>query len=112
MRQQQEKFPTLMSIFLDNAVKFTGQGGRIWISEQIGSRAVTFCIRDNGPGIRSEDMHRIFDRFYKADTAHNSSGSGLGLAIAQEIINGLGEKMWVESTYGQGSSFYFTVSYR
>ena len=107
-----EKFPTLMSIFLDNAVKFTGQGGRIWISDQIGSKAVTFCIRDNGPGIRSEDMHRIFDRFYKADTAHNSSGSGLGLAIAQEIINGLGEKMWVESTYGQGSAFYFTVSYR
>ena len=107
-----EKFSTLMSIFMDNAVKFTGKGGRIQISNQIGANAVTFCIRDNGPGIRSEDMNRIFDRFYKADTAHNSGGSGLGLAIAQEIAKGLGEKIWVESTYGEGSAFYFTIGYR
>ena len=100
-----------MNILLDNAVKFTGKGGTIWISNQIGPKYVTFCIRDNGPGIRSDEVDRIFDRFYKADTAHNSSGSGLGLAIADEIATGLGEKLWVESTFGVGSAFYFTIGY-
>lgn len=107
-----EKLVTLMSILMDNAVKFTGPGGCIWISNQLHSKHVTFCIQDNGPGIHSEDVPRIFERFYKADTAHNSSGSGLGLAIADEIAKGLGEKLWVESTYGVGTSFYFTVSYK
>ena len=106
-----DKIVTLMNTLLDNAVKFTGSGGRIWISNQVGSKCVTFCIRDNGPGIRSEDVNRIFDRFYKADTAHNSSGSGLGLAIADEIARGLNEKLWVESEYGKGAAFYFTISY-
>ena len=106
-----EKVVTLLNILLDNAVKFTGEGGCIWISSQIGPKYTTFCIRDNGPGIRNEDVRRIFDRFYKADTAHNSSGSGLGLAIADEIAKGLEEKLWVESKYGSGSSFYFTISY-
>lgn len=106
-----EKIVSLMNILLDNAVKFTGEGGCIWLSNQIGPKHTTFCIRDNGPGIRSEDVNRIFDRFYKADTAHNSGGSGLGLAIADEIAKGLGEKLWVESTYGEGSAFYFTISY-
>lgn len=106
-----EKIVTLMNILLDNAVKFTGKGGCIWISNQIGPKYTTFCIRDNGPGIRNEDVKRVFDRFYKADTAHNSSGSGLGLAIADEIAKGLGENLWVESKYGVGSAFYFTISY-
>ena len=106
-----DKIVTLMNTLLDNAVKFTGSGGLIWISNQVSSKCVTFCIRDNGPGIRGEDVNRIFDRFYKADTAHNSSGSGLGLAIADEIARGLNEKLWVESEYGKGSAFYFTISY-
>ena len=106
-----EKIITLIETLMDNAVKFTGKGGTIWVSNQIHSKHTTFCIRDNGPGIRAEDASRVFERFYKADTAHNSSGSGLGLAIAEEIARGLGEKLWLESEYGKGSSFYFTISY-
>ena len=105
----QEKLVTLMNVLMDNAVKFTGEGGTIWITNQIHPKSVTFCIRDNGPGIRTQDVNRIFERFYKADVAHNTSGSGLGLAIADEIARGLGEKLWVESTFGVGTSFYFTV---
>lgn len=107
-----EKLVTLINILMDNAVKFTGEGGTIWVSNQIHPKFVTFCIRDNGPGIRTEDVKRIFDRFYKADVAHNTTGSGLGLAIADEIAKGLGEKIWVESTYGAGTSFYFTINYK
>ena len=107
-----EKLVTLISILLDNAVKFTGKGGTIWITGEIHPKSVTFCIRDNGPGIQEEDVSRIFERFYKADIAHNSSGSGLGLAIADEIARGLGEKLWVKSTVGVGTSFYFTVGFK
>lgn len=107
----EDKLVTLMTILLDNAVKFTGKGGRIWLSSQIHSKYTVFCVRDNGPGIRDEDLERVFDRFYKTDIAHNSMGSGLGLAIADEIAKGLGEKLWVESKFGVGSAFYFTVSY-
>lgn len=106
-----EKAITLIEILMDNAVKFTGQGGTIWVSNQIHPKHTTFCIRDNGPGIRAEDVPRIFERFYKADVAHNSSGSGLGLAIAEEIARGLEEKLWVESEYGNGTAFFFTISY-
>ncbi len=106
-----DKIITLIETLMDNAVKFTGTGGSIWVSNQIHSKYVTFCIRDNGPGIRAEDVPRVFERFYKADIAHNSSGSGLGLAIAEEIARGLDEKIWLESEYGKGTSFYFTISH-
>lgn len=106
-----EKIITLIETLMDNAVKFTGKGGTIWVSNQIHPKYTTFCIRDNGPGIRAEDVPRVFERFYKADIAHNSSGSGLGLAIAEEIARGLGEKLWLESEYSKGTSFYFTISY-
>ena len=105
-----EKVIILISTLLDNAVKFTGSGGTIWVSSQVTSKTFTLCIRDNGPGISSEDVPRIFDRFYKADIAHNTKGSGLGLAIADEIAKGLGEKLWVESTFGVGTAFYFTIN--
>ena len=105
-----DKIIVLISTLLDNAVKFTGSGGTIWISSHTTSKNFTICIRDNGPGIQSEDVPRIFERFYKADVAHNTKGSGLGLAIADEIAKGLGEKLWVESTYGVGTAFYFTIS--
>lgn len=106
-----DKIITLIETLMDNAVKFTGKGGTIWVSNQIHAKYTTFCIRDNGPGIRAEDVPRVFERFYKADIAHNSSGSGLGLAIAEEIARGLGEKIWLESEYGKGTSFCFTISY-
>lgn len=102
-----EKIPLLLNILLDNAVKFNS--GTIWISSQTSTKFTTFCIRDNGPGIHGDEIDRVFDRFYKADTAHNSSGSGLGLAIADELAKGLNERLWAESVYGEGSSFFFTI---
>ena len=105
-----EKIVNLVTVLMDNAVKFAGKGGTIRLSNQVSFTALTFCISDNGPGIPPEDISRVFDRFYKSDLAHNSSGSGLGLSIAGEIARGLNEKLWVESTYGSGASFYFTIS--
>lgn len=106
----EDRIRSLLGILLDNAVKFVGRGGKIWLScARRGSRVV-FCVRDNGPGIAKADQSRIFDRFYKADVSHNSRGSGLGLAIADEIVRSLDEKLWVESESGCGAAFFFTVS--
>lgn len=99
----------VMSILLENAVKFVGPGGTITLSARPQARHTVFCVADNGPGIDPEIIDRIFERFYKADVTHNSQGSGLGLSIASETIKSLGEKIWVESTVGEGASFFFTV---
>ena len=99
-------------MLLDNAVKFSGRGGKVWLKLEPGRDCLTVCIRDNGPGIRAEDLDHIFERFYKADVSRNSKGSGLGLAIAHEIVKSLGEKLWVESDYGKGSAFYCTIHYK
>ena len=107
-----ENITKVLSILLDNAIKFTGRGGRVSLILSPGKSFLTVSVRDTGPGIRAEDLDHIFDRFYKADVARNSKGSGLGLAIAHEITRGLGEKLWVESTYGKGSEFFCTIHYK
>lgn len=107
-----ENMTKVLSVLLDNAVKFSGRGGKVWLKLEPGRDCLTVCIRDNGPGIRAEDLDHIFERFYKADVSRNSKGSGLGLAIAHEIVKSLGEKLWVESDYGKGSAFYCTIHYK
>lgn len=99
----------LFDILMDNAVKFVEENGEIWVDATETSKSVTVGVRDNGIGIRSSDRSRIFDRFFMGDPSHNANGSGLGLAIAKEIIDGLKEKIWVESTPGKGSAFFFTI---
>lgn len=107
-----ENMTKVFSVLLDNAIKFTGKGGAVSLNLTPGKSFLTVSVRDNGPGIRAEDLDHIFDRFYKADTSRNSQGSGLGLAIAHEIAKALDEKLWVESTYGQGSEFFCTIHYK
>jgi len=107
-----QQLPRVWMIILDNAMKFAGEGGHIKITQKLGNDNAVFCISDDGPGISRKDINRIFDRFYKADLTRNTQGSGLGLSIANEIMRGLKEKLWVESVEGEGSSFFFTVSYK
>jgi signal transduction histidine kinase len=67
-------------------------------------------IQDNGAGIAKEDLHYVFDRFYRADAARsNISGSGLGLAIAKQIIEGHGGKIWVRSDNTSGTSIMISL---
>lgn len=99
----------LLDILLDNAVKFVGTDGRIWLDITSNAKYLTVCVRDNGCGIRQEDQARIFERFFMGDPSHHGKGSGLGLAIAQELVTALNERLWVESAPGKGSAFFFTV---
>ena len=94
---------------LDNAFKYTPEGGTVTLSARQDGDVLTVTVRDTGIGISPEDLPHVFDRFYKADKSHHSRGTGLGLAIAYEIMKNLGETMTVESTPGEGSAFSFTL---
>ncbi len=98
-----------LSNLLHNAIKFTPEGGEVILSATQKVDIIEFSIQDNGIGIPSDDLHRIFERFYKADQARTEGGTGLGLAIARHLVEGHGGRIWVESTEGRGSTFYFTI---
>jgi two-component system phosphate regulon sensor histidine kinase PhoR len=76
---------------------------------QSGIREVVFSVEDTGVGIPTEDLPRVFERFYKADRARSGGGTGLGLAIAKHIVQDHGGRLWAESVEGRGSTFYFTL---
>jgi two-component system phosphate regulon sensor histidine kinase PhoR len=100
---------------LHNAIKFTPSGGEVSIKvgqqddDQKDGGMVLFSVSDTGIGIESEDLPRIFERFYKVDRARSTGGTGLGLAIARHTVEAHGGKIWVESVARQGSTFYFTI---
>ena len=105
-----DKMITVFDILLNNATKYTPEGGTITLSCEIKEKKIVFCVSDNGIGIAREDQDRIFERFYRADKSRHTTGSGLGLAIAYNTLKGLHEDIWVKSEQGLGSSFYFTVN--
>jgi two-component system phosphate regulon sensor histidine kinase PhoR len=92
-----------------NAIKFTPEGGEISVTAQLQADIVLFSVKDNGVGIPSDDLPRIFERFYKTDQSRSESGTGLGLAIARHLVEAHGGRIWVESKVGFGSTFYFTI---
>ncbi len=94
---------------LDNAFKYTPEGGTVTLSACTEGNIVRIRVTDTGVGIPAEDLPHVFDRFYKVDKSHHSKGTGLGLAIAYEIMKHLGEEMSVTSEPGQGSCFTFTL---
>lgn len=100
----------ILDILLGNSLRFTSERGKIWLDAEEHSSHITVCVRDNGTGITKAELPYVFDRFYRGENSYPKGGNGLGLAIAKELINGLGEKIGVESEAGYGSTFYFTIS--
>jgi two-component system phosphate regulon sensor histidine kinase PhoR len=100
---------------VENALKYGREGKRIVVGARLisaeGTQEVDFCVRDFGPGIASEHLTRIFERFYRIDKARSreAGGTGLGLAIVKHIVLAHGGRIWAESTLGQGAAFHFTL---
>jgi two-component system phosphate regulon sensor histidine kinase PhoR len=96
---------------IENALKYGKSGKRIRVGAQLLENEVEFFVQDFGPGIGSEHLGRIFERFYRIDKARSreSGGTGLGLAIVKHIIQAHGGNIRAESDLGFGAAFYFTL---
>ena len=90
-----------------NAIKFTTEGGRVWVRAGSEDGAVRVEVADTGPGIALEDQERIFLEFQQAGSdAGKPQGTGLGLALARKFVEMHGGKIWVESEVGKGSRVF------
>jgi signal transduction histidine kinase len=96
---------------LGNAIKFSQPGGVVRVEAVPESDLVTFTVRDQGRGIPSEKLERIFERFEQVDSsdARHMGGTGLGLAISRGIVERHGGRIWAESTLGEGTAVHFTL---
>lgn len=99
---------------VENAVKYTSEGGQVFVRVRTSSNNLVFEIQDTGIGIAAEDMPRLFEKFYrgKAREARTRIGTGLGLAIVRSIAERHGGRIWVESEEGRGSTFYLQIPIR
>jgi len=94
---------------IHNAIKFTPEGGKVILSASHHQDLIHFSVSDTGIGIPAEDLTRIFERFYKTDSARSGAGTGLGLAIARHLVESHNGRIWAESTPGQGSTITFSI---
>jgi signal transduction histidine kinase len=106
VRGDAAKLKQLVSILLDNACKYSPDGGEVKISLHGDGKRVTMKVNNQGEPLTPEQLGHIFERFYRADTARQNNGSfGLGLAIAQSIALQHGGKIWAESAADEGTTF-------
>lgn len=94
---------------ISNAIKFSHEGGHIFISSLRKTGSITITIRDEGIGISPSEIGHIFDKFYQADTAHSSVGNGLGLPLVYRIVQLSGGAINVKSEVGKGTEFTVTL---
>ena len=102
-----ERTAQILAALLDNALRYTPRGGRITITGRSGGGWIEASVTDTGPGIPSEHLPRIFDRFYRVEAARTRSGggTGLGLAIARDLARAQGGKLEAENTQKGGATF-------
>ena len=108
-----DKMTQVIDNILNNAIKYSPDGGRIKVGMRTTDAQLIISISDEGLGIPKKDLPRIFDRFYRVDKARSRAqgGTGLGLAIAKEIIKQHKGFIWAKSEYGKGSTFTIVLPY-
>ena len=108
-----DKMTQVIDNILNNAIKYSPDGGKITVSMKTTDDQMILSIKDQGLGIPKQDLPRIFDRFYRVDRARSRAqgGTGLGLAIAKEIIKQHNGFIWAKSEYGKGSTFTIVLPY-
>ena len=108
-----DKMTQVIDNILNNAIKYSPDGGKITVSMKTTDDQMILSISDQGLGIPKQDLPKIFDRFYRVDKARSRAqgGTGLGLAIAKEIIKQHNGFIWAKSEYGKGSTFTIVLPY-
>jgi two-component system phosphate regulon sensor histidine kinase PhoR len=96
---------------LDNAIRYTPEGGKVSLEIEGDEDQVTVTVRDTGAGIPISALPRIFERFYRVDPARSRAegGTGLGLAIVRHLVHAMGGEVWAESELGHGTAVIFTL---
>ncbi len=107
----EDKIIQVMNNLLNNAVKFTPEGGGIMVGMTVNRDEVLVSVKDTGVGINEEDMTRLFEKFQQFSRAPGPGikGTGLGLAICKSLVELHGGQIWAESRVGKGTTFFFTI---
>lgn len=108
-----EKINQILTNLLNNAIKFT-QEGSIEFGYKLENDTLIWFVKDTGIGIPQNEQEKVFERFYQANlsVAQLKGGSGLGLSIVKNLVELMGGKIWLESSPGQGSMFFFSLPYK
>ena len=95
---------------VENAIKYTASGGGIWVNVRGDDDRVLINVTDTGIGISPDDLKHVFQKFYRADNSQTRTvgGNGLGLYLVKQRVEAMGGKVWVESSFGEGSTFYLS----
>jgi two-component system phosphate regulon sensor histidine kinase PhoR len=106
-----DKVRQVLVNLIENAIKYSPEGGHVEVEVGEHDGAVRFGVRDEGLGIAPEDQDRIFEKFYRADPqmVRGVGGTGLGLYICKELVGRMGGRIWVEPNNGKGSAFFFEL---
>lgn len=107
-----QRINQVMNNLISNAIKYTNEAGEVEVGFRITKNDVTTYVKDTGEGIPSDDVKRIFERFYRVDKSRSreKGGTGLGLAIVKHILEEHKSKIEVKSTFGKGSEFSFKLT--
>jgi PAS domain S-box-containing protein len=106
-----EQLRQVLTNLVDNAIKYSPQGGRVEVRLEAYEAQLRFAISDQGLGIPSSEQRRIFEKFYRVDPqmARGIGGTGLGLYISRELVRRVNGRIWVESRVGEGSTFFVEI---
>ncbi len=106
-----DRLAQVLMNLINNAIQFSPANGTVWLQAEPQGAQVQFLVKDQGHGIPSEKLEKVFERFQQVDSssARHHEGSGLGLAICRSIVLQHQGKIWLESKVGEGSTFYFTI---
>ncbi|MCS7295241.1 MAG: ATP-binding protein, partial [Dehalococcoidia bacterium] len=109
VRCDPDRIVQVLANLLDNALKFTPEGGRVRVELVHEDGSVVVRVHDTGPGIPSDEIDRVFERFFKGDRARSSAGSGLGLAIVKHLVQLHGGRVWAENAPEGGAVVGFAL---
>ena len=105
----EEKTVWVLINFLNNAIKYSSEGGTVEVCVKKEKEIIQFWVADTGRGIEEQYVDRVFDKYFQVPGTTERSGTGLGLSISKEFIEAQGGKIWVKSKYGEGTTFGFNI---